>query len=990
MYSSELAELSRRLAHTAELDPRDVTLADQAFSALVAQVASKLRGVSNRAARLSDLTVRLLLISEALLDVPSSRERDATHYLVAMGLEQSTPFVRRPAGGPLSSDVFYRLTLAFLHYLAGGYRVQSLTTLDRLRRLGRAAQEGRHAAEYADALNALTLLQRGGTPEASTKWTKLLFAKLQDGAGPSLSRLARQARARKEALLRDIGLGAAAAWLERRGVDESAAKFWEAYVDGLQHRGITSFTDQQVGEGFDSWLRLDRDLVVLLPTGSGKTVIGELRCALALAAGKQVVWVQPTRALVRQTKAHLSAAFEPVGVETEELPTTEDYIPQFAEGLGAATRACSTTPERLFALVRSNPDALSSVGLLVIDEAHLLFDEARGVTAESLLRAFAESVPDGRVVLLTPFQELKAGLTALLAGVGRDAPAVLEAELRPTRRVYGILTARNIQGKYHPVLALYPPGPQAEDGTTSSPALVVLNSETVSKDPGPTEIGGAFCRAATQGGFSTALFVQQKGWTESQAEAISRDPNHALPVAAIARLRLELGRESILERTASARVAPHHAGLSGLEQHLVERWVRQRVVRTVVATETLAQGMNLPFEWSVLTFTTRYNPINPKRPKPLPNADLLNILGRAGRAGMVSDGIGLVVEKPSGKIGAQLDKARRYFFQKVASDDRQLGMAGLVARALEHDVSRREWVRELDGMLFSETQTLCALALRLAGAGDTSVERFIEALRRFPSIATAEEAWLRDAANQLSAVADHLLEDLRDAGPDVTRAAARTGMPIELLAAMAARMPAPNDAALWGDADWHSWSDETVVAALAECAGRRWVTKLMDGNDPAQLIDAVAGWRAGQPFAALEATLKLKKRTKDNRIAVGEFLRKDLALLSQLWGGLATLVDESELSSSEMVDTSTVMQLPSMVREGVNSLDSYLWLQVIGGHDRVLAHALAGVVVIGAVGARDRRKAMRGLVRRWKQRGAVPAELTDAQRDALLGVLEEQ
>jgi replicative superfamily II helicase len=60
--------------------------------------------------------------------------------------------------------------------------------------------------------------------------------------------------------------------------------------------------------------------------------------------------------------------------------------------------------------------------------------------------------------------------------------------------------------------------------------------------------------------------------------------------------------------------------------------------RLLVATSTLAQGMNLPSEVVIIAGDSRFNQ-DANRMERLEAHELLNAAGRAGRAGEVSQGI---------------------------------------------------------------------------------------------------------------------------------------------------------------------------------------------------------------------------------------------------------------------------------------------------------------------------------------------------------------
>ena len=76
------------------------------------------------------------------------------------------------------------------------------------------------------------------------------------------------------------------------------------------------------------------------------------------------------------------------------------------------------TAEKLDSLIRHNRDFLNGLGLLVVDEIHLLNDESRGPTLEILLSIFKSKFPGIRII----------GLSATV-GNAKEISAWLDAEL---------------------------------------------------------------------------------------------------------------------------------------------------------------------------------------------------------------------------------------------------------------------------------------------------------------------------------------------------------------------------------------------------------------------------------------------------------------------------------------------------------------------------------------------------------------------------------
>ena len=84
-----------------------------------------------------------------------------------------------------------------------------------------------------------------------------------------------------------------------------------------------------------------------------------------------------------------------------------------------------------------------------------------------------------------------------------------------------------------------------------------------------------------------------------------------------------------LEYLIERGVAYHHAGLSNIARKVVEEGFRNRVIRIVFATPTLAAGVNLPAR-RVLVSIKRYSPLRRKTVN-IPIYEYKQMAGRAGR-----------------------------------------------------------------------------------------------------------------------------------------------------------------------------------------------------------------------------------------------------------------------------------------------------------------------------------------------------------------------
>jgi helicase len=153
-----------------------------------------------------------------------------------------------------------------------------------------------------------------------------------------------------------------------------------------------------------------KHIVVCAPTNSGKSLIGHLLLIEAVRQGRRAVLLEPLRALAQEQAEELStilAALVPTTFEQQPLVRLstgdyrlEDELPTDAPPEGEVVVA---TPERFDALLR-NPDHVgwvSSIGAVVIDEAHLVGDPRRGPTLELIAASMLTLPKPPRLALLS-------------------------------------------------------------------------------------------------------------------------------------------------------------------------------------------------------------------------------------------------------------------------------------------------------------------------------------------------------------------------------------------------------------------------------------------------------------------------------------------------------------------------------------------------------------------------------------------------------------
>lgn len=437
-----------------------------------------------------------------------------------------------------------------------------------------------------------------------------------------------------------------------------------------------------------------RSVVVSLPTSSGKTMIAQFRILQALNQFDRergwVAYVAPTKALVNQIARRLRNDFNPIGVNVERVSPALEVDSIETEMLLDETeesqfRVLVTTPEKLDMLIRGGWE--QRVGrpltLVVVDEAHNLADAHRGLRLELLLATINRECQLAQFLLLTPFIE-NARAVAQWLDPDSFTDIQLGVDWTPNDRVIALSRANSSGSRGDFSIELEPIH-------TSQPTLDIeseysyesgrLLGLTLSDARSQGNLAAATARALAPRGPSIVL-AQQPRFTWSIARLLSEDPDRPDVVASDQRdvelakefFDEEFGHEFPLSDLVDRGVGVHHAGLSDEARSIMEWLFERNALNYLVATTTIAQGVNFPIA-SVILASHQY-PYGID----LPPEDFWNIAGRTGR---VDQGdLGVVALAVSDENRAALLKT--FVNRAVRSlDSTLIGMVSKAAIALE-------------------------------------------------------------------------------------------------------------------------------------------------------------------------------------------------------------------------------------------------------------------------------------------------------------------
>tara|TARA_B100000315_G_scaffold258714_1_gene311831 strand:- start:1323 stop:3479 length:2157 start_codon:yes stop_codon:yes gene_type:complete len=370
------------------------------------------------------------------------------------------------------------------------------------------------------------------------------------------------------------------------------------------------------------------NLVITTPTASGKTLIALLAAAKIVLEGKgKVVYLTPLRALAAEKYQEfhtMESLPTSKGDSLRVLISTGDYDSS-GESLGRGDIIILTN-ERFDSLVRHDVSWLDEVRLFVADEVHLVGNPDRGPTLEMILTKILSISPEAQILALSATISNAIDIAKWLQA------DLVKSDWRPVRLVEGVMDYGKIR---------------FSDGS---------NREVVATNRGfPID---AAVDVINDGG-QALIFADSRRRTVSLAlKATEVIPGHLSNDDRQANVRLselisKSGEETELSRTLSrvmkAGVAFHHAGLEGIHRKIVEDGFRQHTLKIIVATPTLAAGVNLPARRVVISTILRYSS-EMGGAVPISVIDYKQMCGRAGRPKYDTTGETVII---SGSVNAE-------------------------------------------------------------------------------------------------------------------------------------------------------------------------------------------------------------------------------------------------------------------------------------------------------------------------------------------------
>lgn len=368
-----------------------------------------------------------------------------------------------------------------------------------------------------------------------------------------------------------------------------------------------------------------KNILMCTPTASGKTLVALMAALKHALNGGKVLYLTPLRALASEKYEEFRDYAEEVGVRVALTTGDYDSSDAWLEGYDIIV----TTNEKADSLLRHRPPWIGSLTLLVADEVHLINEERRGPTLEMVLARLASVVRDVQILALSATVRNAEELARWL-----DAE-VVATEWRPVRLREGV---------YYDGEVYYGDGHVCSLPDRGNP-VQTLALDCV-EDGGQALIFASSRRSCV----AHARRIAVKMWEILPAEL--RGELERLALSLLKTETNEIVRQ--LSQLARRGVAFHHAGLSYEIRRAIEEAFRNMTLKVIVATPTLAAGVNLPARRVIITDYKRYN-VELGFYERISVIEYKQMAGRAGRPKYDKEGEAILIARTADELDMLLE-----------------------------------------------------------------------------------------------------------------------------------------------------------------------------------------------------------------------------------------------------------------------------------------------------------------------------------------------
>lgn len=405
------------------------------------------------------------------------------------------------------------------------------------------------------------------------------------------------------------------------------------------------------------------NLFVQLPTGSGKTRSIQLLIRSMVFADKckQAVVMAPLRALCSEIARDLERSLSDI-VEVRQAADTLE-LDSWLEVQGVKPRILVFTPEKFAYVERHGGNLIAATDLFILDEAHLIDDPSRGASYELTIAEIKQKNSKAQLVMLSAVVKNPEKIAKW--AMGDSNSYVSDSDIPKTEKSLGIMNPNRTKLNFWNLEEIFESSEFFVPLKPKVQTLPLFGRETKERKFPDLDVKKSDPESRSRASRDLALYIAERVISTApiaifipQAQSISvyykrlRDLNNRgceLPHLASSCVSDEGQRISKLFDMHYGKgeggnlfhdgilmgVLPHYHDLQGCLRQVVEDELASGNFKCVMCTSTLAQGVNLPIKYLVITGVR--NGLAETKTR-----DFQNLLGRVARSGKFSEGSVLI------------------------------------------------------------------------------------------------------------------------------------------------------------------------------------------------------------------------------------------------------------------------------------------------------------------------------------------------------------
>ncbi len=401
--------------------------------------------------------------------------------------------------------------------------------------------------------------------------------------------------------------------------------------------------------------------VIQMPTNSGKTTSVALAIQSAFLSNRTniVVVVAPFRALCKEIIFDLENFFE---FDKSISVTGFSDIPEYSEieatmSITIGKKILVMTPEKLAYIIRYNNEIIEKINMIVFDEAHLFDDEVRGTDYELLMTTINRYIkPDTQKLLVSA---VISNATQLNEWINNNGIVISNNTIKTSEKTvaFNKLISDNYNNNYYSNLYFVDINKNLEEEffvprVVEKREINRIKNEKKSRffpdSKEKQDLGIYYAIKLIMNG-SIAIFCSKKNtvntiinrFIDLKARGVViddfcrvSDKNECLKIAHL--IEENIG-ESNLSIAASNGILGHHSGVPNGIRTSGAYALKKGLIKCVVCTSTLAQGVNLPIKYLIVSNLYQSKQLIRVR-------DFHNLIGRTARAGKETEGTIILTE----------------------------------------------------------------------------------------------------------------------------------------------------------------------------------------------------------------------------------------------------------------------------------------------------------------------------------------------------------